>query len=453
MSEMPLHEAIHTQRAIREFTDQPVSEEDVQAILDAAVRAPSGGNRQPWHFIVLRDPDLKARVREFYNRSWLAYKEKVAELAKSRPEARATLDRWKRNPAGDHFAANLDRVPVLIIPCLDMRVLSFGDDPQSPSILALNSIYGSIFPAVQNMLLTARARGLGGVLTTLHSRYEDEVKRILGIPAYVRTTCLVPIGHPKAKYGSTRRAPAGERTHADGWNAALAAQYEPGRGILRVADRMTKNPVTCAPETLVYDAQEMMRGGGFRRLPVVEEGRLAGIVTDRDIRSFLLPPDVPKGLKDRFDLLMVRRVKDIMTKNPITVSPGASLEQAADLLRSKKVGGLPVVEDGWLVGVISRGDVLGGFLDAVGKRRGSLRFSVKTSRTGGEGGIVGLLKMLEDQGAEVLSVVSDPDPADPANQVNYTVRVSRADPKKLIPVLERRGIPRPEILQEEEGKD
>ncbi|MBI3128045.1 MAG: CBS domain-containing protein [Candidatus Tectomicrobia bacterium] len=452
MSEMSLHEAIHTQRAIRQFTEEPVSEEDVRALLDAAVRAPSGGNRQPWHFVVLRDPELKARVRDLYHRSWNAYKEKVAEMAKTQPEAAATLERWKKHPAGDHFAANLDKVPVLILPCLDMRVLSFGDDPGAPSVMTLNSVYASIYPAVQNLLLTARARGLGAVLTTLHCRYEDEVKRALGIPACVRTACLIPVGHPKARYGETRRVPASDRTHLDGWDASLAASYEPGRGILRVADRMTRNPVTCSPDTLVYDAQAMMREGGFGRLPVVEEGRLVGIISDRDVRGVLLPPDVPKGLKDRFDLLLVRRVKDVMTREPITIGPDASLEQAADLLRANKLGAIPVVEGGWLAGIITRGDVLGGFLDAVGKGRGALRFSLKASRRPGEGGIVPLLKALEDEGAEVLSVVSEPDPADPAGHVHYTVRVARADPRKLIPLLERRGIAGPEILQEEAGK-
>jgi CBS domain-containing protein/nitroreductase len=450
MSDFSLHEAIHTQRAIRQFTEEPVSEADVQALLDAAVCAPSGGNRQPWHFLVLRDPELKAKVRELYHRSWEAYKEKVAELARSRAEAAAILERWRKNPAGDHFAANLDTVPVLLIPCLDMRVLSFGDDPQSPSVMTTNSVYASIYPAVQNILLTARARGLGAVLTTLHCRYEDEVKRILGIPTYVRTTCLIPVGHPKVPYGPTRRVPAGDRTHLDGWNPALAATYETGRGILRVADRMTKNVVTCSPDSLLYDAQAMMREGGFGRLPVVEDGRLVGVVTDRDIRGALLPADVPKGLKDRFDLYLVRRVKDTMSREPITITPEASLEQAADILRANKVGALPVVEDGLLVGIITRGDVLGGFLDAVGKRRGALRFSLKASR---REGIVSLLKVLEEEGAEVLSVVSEPDPADPVNQVHYTVRVGRADPKKLIPLLERKGILRPEILQEEAGKE
>lgn len=452
MSEMSLHEAIHTQRAIRQFTGEPVPEEEVQALLDAAVCAPSGGNRQPWHFVVVRDPGLKAKLRELYHRSWNAYKEKVAEMARTRAEAAATLERWKKDPAGDRFAAELDKIPVFIIPCLDMRVLSFGDDPEASSVMTANSVYASIYPAVQNILLTARARGLGAVLTTLHCRYEDEAKRLLGIPAYLRTACLIPVGRPGARYGKTRRVPAAERTHTDGWNSALAATYEPGRGILRVADRMTRNPATCAPDTLVYDAQAVMREGGFGRLPVVEEGRLVGVVTDRDIRTALLPPEVPKGLKDRFDLYLVRRVKDIMTKSPITIMPDDSIEQAADVLKANKVGALPVVEGGWLVGIITRGDVLGGFLDAVGKRRGALRFSLKASRKPGGEGIVALLKALEDEGAEVLSVVSDPDPSDPANFVHYTVRVARADPKTLIPFLEGKGIPRPEILLDEAGK-
>jgi len=440
MSDMALHEAIFTQRAIRAFTEDPVSDEDVNDLLEAAVRAPSGGNRQPWHFVVLRDPEKKAAVRDSYLKSWNAYKERVAAQAPARPEAAATLERWRKDPAGDRFAENLDKVPVLIIPCLDMRVLSFGDDPLNPSVMTMNSVYASIFPAVQNLLLTARAKGLGAVLTTLHCQYEDEVKRALGIPAYVRTACMIPIGHPAAPYGPTRRIPPGERTHPDGWNAALAGRFEAGRGVLRVADRMTADPVTCTPDDLVYDLDLLMQKGKFRRVPVVEDGRLVGIITDRDIRSVLLPEDVPERFKERFDLLRVRRVRDSMTRDPVTVSPDTPLDRAADLIRVNKIGGLPVVQEGWLVGIISQGDVLGGLLEAMGRRSDSLCFSLAVERGGAEAGIAPILKALEEAGTEVLSVVSGPDPASPQEKIHYSIRIGKADPKKIIPFLEKRGV-------------
>lgn len=220
-ADISLRDAMYSQRAIRKFTDAPVSGEDVQALIDAAIRAPSGGNRQPWHFVVLRDREKKTAVREYYARSWFDYKAHVAEQAKTIPEAAAAIERWKKNPAGDYFAEHLEDIPVLIIPCLNMKVVSFGDtDGRPPSVMGMNSVYASIYPAVQNILLTALARGLGAVLTTLHCRYEDEVKKVIGIPDHIRTTCLIPIGHTDAKYGPTTRAPAAERTHLDGWDSS-----------------------------------------------------------------------------------------------------------------------------------------------------------------------------------------------------------------------------------------
>ncbi len=217
MSDMSLHEAIYTQRAIRQFTDAPVSDEDIEALLDAATRAPSAGNRQPWHFIVLRDPEVKAAIREIYVRSWNAHKEMIAEQAKTIPEAAASIERFKANPFRDVFAETLDQVPVLIIPCIDLGVISLTEGEGPPSVEQMNHTYASIYPAVQNILLTARARGLGAVLTTQLSHFEEEVKQVLGVPAYVRTTCLIPVGHPAARYGPTQRRPAAERTHLDGW--------------------------------------------------------------------------------------------------------------------------------------------------------------------------------------------------------------------------------------------
>ncbi|MEE9275447.1 MAG: CBS domain-containing protein, partial [bacterium] len=402
--------------------------------------APSGGNRQPWHFIVVRDPEVKAAIRDHYLRSWRAYKDMVAEQAKTLPEAAAAIERWKANPFSDNFAENLDKIPVFIIPCLDMRVLSFSGGEESPSVMQMNSVYASIYPAVQNILLTARERGLGAVLTTLHSRYEEEVKQVLGVPAYVRTTSLIPIGHPAARYGPTRRLPAAERTHLDGWDRSLASYYETGASALLVADRMTRNPRTCSPDSLVRDVQALMQEGGFRRVPVVEEGRLVGIVTDRDIRSILLPPDVPDQMKERFDLLRVRRVEEVMTADPVHVTPDTLLEEAADIILRNRIGGLSVVDSGWLVGVVTKGDILSGLLEATGMSRDNLQFSFAVSRRQGEPGLAHLLSDLENAGAEVLSVTSHPEKNDPESKVRYSVRIWIADPGEITPLLKKRGI-------------
>ncbi len=200
-------EVLSTQRAVRSYREEPVPEEMVQRVLEAASCAPSGGNVQPWAFVVVRDPETKKRIGKLYAEAWRWYKRRRIKRS-SLPE------RAKRD--GDAFAGTLDRVPVLIFACLDRRKLGIPYDlPLWP--ITRTTAYGSIFPAVQNLLLTARALGLGSVLTTLHGRYERKIKKILGLPPYVQTCALVPIGFPAVPFGKTRRIPTGRFVHYDQW--------------------------------------------------------------------------------------------------------------------------------------------------------------------------------------------------------------------------------------------
>jgi nitroreductase len=219
MIEMTLFEGIRTLRAVREFTDEPVSDEQIATMLDLAVCAPSGGNRQPWHFVVIRDPATRRRIRDYYLEVFREYRQGVLrQAAEGHPAAQAQVARWERSGAPDAFAEHLDRVPVLILVCLDRQRLGFGSaDPAEP---LPPTAWASIYPAVQNLLLAAHGLGLGAVLTTLHMPHEREIKTLLGIPAHVHTAALVPVGHPRRKHGPPRRLPATGRTHHERWSAS-----------------------------------------------------------------------------------------------------------------------------------------------------------------------------------------------------------------------------------------
>lgn len=215
MSDMTLFEAMRTLRSVREFTDEPVTDEQIRAILDLAVCAPSAGNRQPWHFVVIRDAAVRRAIRDHYLASFRRYKDAVLRQATEGHEAaKAQVARWERRGAPDTFAETLDRIPVLILVCMDRERLGlpWGDD-----FSASPAAYASIYPAVQNLLLAAHGLGLGAVLTTLHLPAEREIKTLLGIPAPVQTVGLVPIGHPGRRHAPPRRVPATERTHWDRW--------------------------------------------------------------------------------------------------------------------------------------------------------------------------------------------------------------------------------------------
>jgi nitroreductase len=195
---MSLFDAIYSQRAIRHFSPQPVSDEAVETILHAAIRAPSGGNRQPWRFIVIRDAALKRRLGQWYLAAW---QEAIAGME--------VLPQPYRH--GAELAQQMATVPVLILACIDSGPAGTG-----PGSITRGA---SIYPAVQNLMLAARALGLGTVLTTLHTRYESDIKALLHIPETVETAALIPVGYPAegARWGRTRRRPLSEVVFHEQW--------------------------------------------------------------------------------------------------------------------------------------------------------------------------------------------------------------------------------------------
>jgi acetoin utilization protein AcuB len=157
-----------------------------------------------------------------------------------------------------------------------------------------------------------------------------------------------------------------------------------------VGNRMTKDPVTVTPDELLIQARLKIQKGSFRQLPVVSDGQLVGIVTDRDMREHA-------GYLDRTE------VKAAMSKKPLSVTPATTLEAAAQLLLKHKIGGLPVIENGRLVGIVTRSDVLQAFLDVMGASEAiSTRIDFVLREEGG--GLAAASRIVSQEGGEVLSL-------------------------------------------------
>jgi nitroreductase len=201
---LPVLEALHSTPARRYLSDEPIPDDVLRALLDAAVRGPNGGNAQRWAWIVVRDPEIKARIAGFYREGWEnhygKYRDAILGAAGAGdPSGQANFR------AGDHLAAHLEEAPVWIFPV----VLGAGQstDPRLGS-----SIYG----AVQQLMLAARAYGIGSTLTTLYTGHEDEVRELLGLPVDALTMALIPLGYPsRGRWAQPRRRPLDEVVHFD----------------------------------------------------------------------------------------------------------------------------------------------------------------------------------------------------------------------------------------------
>ena len=214
MSEIGLFDAMYECRAIRRFTPEPVPDELVKRILDAAIRAPTGSNRQAWHFLVVKDAATKKQLQQWYKQAFDAYASMMEGVPPRPGVSEETMTRVKTSAA--HLAEHLHEAPVLIIPILvNEQGRVTGDGPFQD--LARKSQYSSVYPAVQNILLACRALGLGACLTTLHLMHEADAAKLLGLPENAETMCLIPIGWPAAKFGPVKRVPVEEVSSLDRW--------------------------------------------------------------------------------------------------------------------------------------------------------------------------------------------------------------------------------------------
>ena len=202
---MDIFDAIKTTRAMRRLDpDHDVPHEDLRLVLDAAGRAPSGGNRQPLRWIVVRDAALRRALGDLYrdvSRELAGPGAKMPRESDRSPEARMARSM-------EHLVEHFGDAPVVILACA-------GGDP--------GRIEASVYPAVQNLMLAARARGLGTTLTLRLRGKADEVRSLLGIPRDIQIFAAIPLGYPLGKWGTAPRRPVEEVAFGDRWGEPFEA--------------------------------------------------------------------------------------------------------------------------------------------------------------------------------------------------------------------------------------
>lgn len=205
--DMPLLEAMMTQRAVRRVLPDPVDDAVVLKCVELALRAPTGSNGQNWEFVVVKDQRVKDALGARYRQAWSLYGGVGKRLSRGDESMTKILRavQWQV----DHFS----EIPVLVVPCL-----RGGRPPYLPSpFVGESSFFGSIYPSVQNLLLAARAMGLGASLITLPLWSVTSARRILRLPLTVTPVCVVPLGWPRGRYGPTTRKPVEQVTHLDSY--------------------------------------------------------------------------------------------------------------------------------------------------------------------------------------------------------------------------------------------
>ena len=196
-----LLQAIMTTRAIRRYTADPVTDDEIETCLEAAVQAPNNGNIQPWQFVVITDPATKRAVGDVYRKSYDRFEAAYNKMAPPpRDEADAAhRDRMKR--ASRYLADHIGEAPAMVAFLMPKIDLTMRDD-EGP--IFIGTTHASVFPAVQNFILAARSLGIGTAFTTVYRVHEDEVRTILGVPDIVRDRRPDPHGPPE---GQVRRSP------------------------------------------------------------------------------------------------------------------------------------------------------------------------------------------------------------------------------------------------------
>ncbi len=196
---LPLGEAIHTLRAIRRFRPDPLPDEAVRTMLEAATRAPSCGNSQGWRFIAVRERERIEALAPLYREAWWA---KRAEAGIASVEDFPAGHRVM--PRAHELAERFAEVPAVVLLCATER----GPDAAT-----------CVVPAAQNLLLAARGLGIGGTITTLHPVVEERVHELFGIPPEAQIVYCIPLGYPATPFGPVRRRPLAEVVAEERWDA------------------------------------------------------------------------------------------------------------------------------------------------------------------------------------------------------------------------------------------
>jgi nitroreductase len=213
MAEIGIYEAMRTLRAVRRLRPDAIPDDVLRRVLEAATWAPTGGNRQPWRIIVIREARLREKLGNLYSEVWTPFAKTYRQAA---PADEAERRRFLRTlSAGDYLAANFGKTPVIAIFCFNPHQMAITDAKlERPSVVG----GGSVYPAVENLLLACRAEGLGCVLTTLLCQREPEVRKLLAIPQPWGTAAAIPIGYPVGRgHGPLVRRSLTELSYVDTW--------------------------------------------------------------------------------------------------------------------------------------------------------------------------------------------------------------------------------------------
>jgi len=213
-----LYDAMSTLRAVRRLKADPIPDDVLRRVIEAASWAPTGGNVQPWRVLVIRDREKLARLGELYTAGWNSYAKGHMKQIEGAPEA-LRVSTEKMFDAGNYLAANFADMPALLVFCFNPKIMAITD-----AQLDRISVVGgaSIYTAVQNTLLACRAEGLGCVLTTLLCMDEVEVRELLAIPEPWATAAHIPIGYPvRGGHGPISRRPVEKLAFEDTWGDSL----------------------------------------------------------------------------------------------------------------------------------------------------------------------------------------------------------------------------------------
>jgi nitroreductase len=221
---LDLIETLRTTGAVREFTDEPVPDEVVARVLDTARFSPSGGNRQGWHVVLVKDPAIRRQVRDLYLVGWYDYlammlagltpwapvTDRAAEAAAlTQAPALAAQAEASGRPG---FAEAFDTVPVMLVLLVDLQALAAVDRDLGRYTLAGGA---SIYPFAWSILLAARSEGLGGVITTMPIQKEPALLELLGAPDHFAVATVMALGHPVHQLTRLKRADVASFTTVD----------------------------------------------------------------------------------------------------------------------------------------------------------------------------------------------------------------------------------------------
>ena len=219
MAEMGIYETMRTLRAVRRLRPDPIPDAVLNRVLEAATWAPTGGNVQPWRIVAVKDRALKEPIGKLYNERWTAYSKlyRAAIPADAPAEVRTRTERTLK--AGDYLGNHFHEAPVIAIFCFNPKNMAITDSKQDRVSVVGG---GSVYTAVENLLLACRAEGLGCVLTTLLCECEPEVRKLLAIPDPWYTAAAIPIGYPVGRgHGPLIRRPVSQLVYLDSWGKKI----------------------------------------------------------------------------------------------------------------------------------------------------------------------------------------------------------------------------------------